>query len=62
MADETRSMGAEVGVRKIEDGEVTETRGTADRGTTRRGWAIFALLVFLSIFGVWQILELLALL
>lgn len=63
MDDETSGMGAEVGLRKRdEEGTVTATAGAVDRGTTKRGWLIFGLLVLLSTFGVWKILELLSLL
>lgn len=61
MADDTSGVSAEVGVRKMdEDGEVVNESGFFDdSATTLRGWAIFGILVVLSLFGVWQIIELL---
>jgi hypothetical protein len=61
MAEETTGASAEVGVRKTdEDGEVIEERGYLTEGHSRRGVALFLLLVVLSLFGIWQIVELLS--
>jgi len=63
MAEETTGASAEVGVRKTNDeGEVIEEQGFLNEGHTRRGMALFLLLVVLSLFGIWQIVELLSVL
>lgn len=57
MSDESSGMGAEVGVRKInDDGDVTEVRGSA----TPPRWAhvLFWSMAVLSVLGVWQLVEL----
>jgi hypothetical protein len=62
MGDENAGMGAEVGAKKIgPDGEVTDTTGAVSQGHSRVAWFIFFLMLFLSVFGVWQIIELLPL-
>lgn len=59
MGNENMGAGAEVGVRKMNDeGEVTETSGNINNGRSRISWMIFYMLIILSLFGVWQIIEL----
>ena len=63
MAEDSAGVGAEVGVRKRNaEGEVTQEEGYVKGQTTVRGWLIFLVLTVLSAFGIWQILELLAIL
>lgn len=62
MGDQTGGMGAEVGVRKInKDGDVTDTSGSINTGASRVAWAIFFLMVILSGFGLWKVVELIPL-
>lgn len=56
MTDQTGGMGAEVGVKKInEDGEVSERRG--DARVSAPWWAYLVWLF--AIFGVWRLGEIL---
>lgn len=61
MTDETTGMGAEVTAKKRNrEGEVVETStgGDSTPQTTLRGWIILAILLILSTFGLWKIVEL----
>lgn len=61
MTEKNSGMGAEVGVRKInDDGDVTETRGTAS--PPRWAFVLFWTMVVLSLFGVWKLVDLLLIL
>lgn len=51
-------MGAEVGVRKIEDDEVTEERGAAVSKPSRTAYLIVYVMLVLSAFGVWKLVSL----
>lgn len=63
MADSTGGMGAEVGVRKMDDqGNVVEERNIENQAYSRVSWAILLLLIILSSFGMWKVLELMAIL
>lgn len=57
MGDQTGGMGAEVGVRKMnDDGKVVQKEGIAD-DTSRTAWTIFMIMVFLSGLGLWKLFE-----
>lgn len=59
MTDENIGSGAEVGAKKIDgEGNIAETRGVADDTKSRSSWIIFYVLVILSIFGLWKVVEL----
>lgn len=52
-------MGAEVGVRKIdEDGDVTEEGGDFTSGPSKAAWLLFFGMLLFDVFGVWKVLEL----
>lgn len=55
-------MGAEVGARKISDGQVVDETGAIDSGPPAWAYLVQVFLFILSAFGVWQILEILSIL
>lgn len=58
MADKTGGMGAEVGLRKMnQNGEVVQEEGVSDSGYSRTTWVIFVTMVVLDIFGLFKVLE-----
>lgn len=59
MGNENTGMSAEVGARKMDDeGNVTQEEGYLDDGHSYGAWIIFFVMCILSMFGVWQIVEL----
>lgn len=58
MDEETSGTAANVGVRKMnEEGNVVQEEGFLNSGHRKRAWFIFLTLVVLSMFGIWQIFE-----
>lgn len=62
MSDKRSGMGAEVGARKISDGQVVDETGAIDSGPPAWAYLVQVFLFILSAFGVWQILEILSIL
>lgn len=60
MTDDTSGMGAEVGVKKMEDGDVTEARGSADTGPSRTAWVLFFIMLTLDVLGIWKLVDFIA--
>jgi len=58
MSDAKGGMGANVGVRKIDEDGNVETRGAIDDSEPRIAWLIFIIMLLLDIFGIWKVLEL----
>lgn len=58
MTDAKGGIGAEVGARKVSDGEVVQAEGVARQTPPLWAYVVFWTLVVLSGFGIWQILEL----
>lgn len=56
MASQTGGMGAEVNVRKIDSEE--DMREAGEASNSRIAYAIFSMMMLLSVFGIWKILEL----